>query len=172
MSDRFAPTRADKFTFGLWTVGHRGADPFGLPTRPVLHPVDSVRRLGDIGAYGVNLHDNDLVPIDASAAERDRIRDASGGTDSATLPPDAITTSASGLDPHISPQFALLQVRRVAEARGVGQEVIEAMVRAHVESRFLGLYGEPRVNVLMLNLALDDMMIRDDANPRTGTPGS
>ena len=72
-SDSYRPTRADRFTFGLWTVGNRGADPFGLPTRPVLDPVTSVRRLGEIGAYGVNLHDNDLVPIDASAADRDRI---------------------------------------------------------------------------------------------------
>jgi xylose isomerase len=69
----FEPARSDKFTFGLWTVGHRGADPFGLPTRPILNPLDAVRKLGEIGAYGVNLHDNDLVPIDASAADRDRI---------------------------------------------------------------------------------------------------
>jgi xylose isomerase len=67
------PVPADRFTFGLWTVGNRGADPFGLPTRPVLDPIAAVRKLGEIGAYGVNLHDNDLVPIDATAAERDRI---------------------------------------------------------------------------------------------------
>ncbi len=69
----FQPSPADRFTFGLWTVGHRGADPFGLATRPVLDPATSVRRLAEIGAYGVNLHDNDLVPIDATAADRDRI---------------------------------------------------------------------------------------------------
>ena len=67
------PAPSDKFTFGLWTVGNRGADPFGLPTRPVLDPIAAVRKLGELGAYGVNLHDNDLVPIDATAAERDRI---------------------------------------------------------------------------------------------------
>ncbi len=67
------PQRSDKFTFGLWTVGNRGADPFGLPTRPVLEPVASVRKLGEIGAYGVNLHDNDLIPIDATSADRDLI---------------------------------------------------------------------------------------------------
>ena len=72
-NDRLKPSLADKFTFGLWTVGNRGADPFGLPTRPVLEPAVSVRRLGEIGAYGVNLYDNDLVPIDATAADRDRI---------------------------------------------------------------------------------------------------
>src|SRR4030095_9723208 len=58
MTRAFVPTPADRFTFGLWPVGQRGADPFGLPTRPVLDPVEAVRKLGEIGAYGVNLHDN------------------------------------------------------------------------------------------------------------------
>ncbi len=69
----FAPTPADRFTFGLWTVGNRGRDPFGEPVRPVLDPVTIVARLAELGAYGVNLHDNVLVPINASPAERDRI---------------------------------------------------------------------------------------------------
>jgi xylose isomerase len=69
----FRPTPADRFTFGLWTVGNRGRDPFGEPTRPVLAPAESVRHLGELGAYGVNLHDNDLVPVDAAPADRDRI---------------------------------------------------------------------------------------------------
>jgi xylose isomerase len=67
------PNPSHKFTFGLWTVGNRGRDPFGEFVRPPLDPVDSVRQLATLGAYGVNLHDNDLVPIDATAAERDRI---------------------------------------------------------------------------------------------------
>jgi xylose isomerase len=62
-----------KFTFGLWTVGNPGRDPFGLPTREVIGPVEIVNLLGDVGAYGVNFHDNDLVPIDATPTERDRI---------------------------------------------------------------------------------------------------
>jgi xylose isomerase len=69
----FKPTTADKFTFGLWTVGNRGRDPFGEPTRPMVDPIAAVRRLSELGAWGVNFHDNDLVPIDASAAEHDRI---------------------------------------------------------------------------------------------------
>src|SRR5690349_16466838 len=69
----YQPTPADKFTFGLWTVGNRGRDPFGEFVRPPLDPVDSVACLGQLGAWGVNFHDNDLVPIDATAAERDRI---------------------------------------------------------------------------------------------------
>lgn len=69
----FTPTPADRFTFGLWTVGNTGRDPFGEPTRPPLSAPYIVQKLAELGAYGVNLHDNDLVPIDASAAERDRI---------------------------------------------------------------------------------------------------
>jgi xylose isomerase len=67
------PKPEHKFTFGLWTVGNRGRDPFGDATRPSLSPIRIVERLSKLGAYGVNLHDNDLVPIDASPAERDRI---------------------------------------------------------------------------------------------------
>ncbi len=67
------PTPADKFSFGLWTVGNRGRDPFGEFVRPPLDPVRAVHRLAELGAWGVNLHDNDLVPIDASPSDRDRI---------------------------------------------------------------------------------------------------
>jgi xylose isomerase len=64
---------AHRFTFGLWTVGNPGRDPFGDPTRAPLDPVDSVRRLAELGAWGVSLHDNDLVPFGSSAAEEERI---------------------------------------------------------------------------------------------------
>jgi xylose isomerase len=73
MSDQYTPRPEHKFSFGLWTVSNRGRDPFGEAVRPTLSPVDAVAMLGDVGAWGVNLHDNDLVPIDATAAERDRI---------------------------------------------------------------------------------------------------
>jgi xylose isomerase len=73
MTDSYQPKPEDKFTFGLWTVGNPGRDPFGEPVRPVLTPVEIVELLAEVGAYGVNFHDNDLVPIDAAAAERDRI---------------------------------------------------------------------------------------------------
>ena len=71
--NNYEPRREDKFTFGLWTVGNRGRDPFGDATRPSLSPITIVKRLSELGAYGVNLHDNDLAPIDATATERDRI---------------------------------------------------------------------------------------------------
>lgn len=73
MSNSYEPKSEDKFTFGLWTVGNRGRDPFGDAVRETLKPVDAVRLLAECGAYGVNFHDNDLVPIDASASERDSI---------------------------------------------------------------------------------------------------
>src|SRR5437588_773207 len=73
MSDQYAPRPEHKFSFGLWTVGNRGRDPFGDAVRPPLAPNDAVAMLADVGAWGVNLHDNDLVPIDAPPADRDRI---------------------------------------------------------------------------------------------------
>ena len=72
MSD-CTPKPEHQFTFGLWTVGKIGRDPFGSPTREAIGPDDIVHKLAGLGAYGVNLHDNDLVPIDATPAERDRI---------------------------------------------------------------------------------------------------
>src|SRR5687767_13781713 len=72
-STNYQPKPEHKFTFGLWTVGNRSRDPFGDATRSSLSPIKIVKELSRLGAYGVNLHDNDLVPIDGTPAERDRI---------------------------------------------------------------------------------------------------
>jgi xylose isomerase len=69
----FQPTPADKFTFGLWTVGWIGRDPFGDPTREPLDPVEAVHRLSDLGAYGVTFHDNDLIPFGADEGQREQL---------------------------------------------------------------------------------------------------
>ncbi len=71
--DPLAPLSEDRFSFGLWTVGNRGRDPFGDAVRPTIPPTRIVAKLSECGAWGVNLHDNDLIPFGASAAERDRI---------------------------------------------------------------------------------------------------
>ncbi len=73
MADQYTPLPEHKFSFGLWTVSNRGRDPFGDAVRAPLPPVEAVKMLAEVGAWGVNLHDNDLVPIDATPAERDRI---------------------------------------------------------------------------------------------------
>src|ERR671922_2978645 len=72
-SDAYTPRPEHHFTFGLWTVGNIGRDPFGEPVRAPIPPTRIVEKLAELGAYGVNLHDNDLVPANATAAERDRI---------------------------------------------------------------------------------------------------
>ena len=72
-SDKYSPKPEHKFTFGLWTVGNRGADPFGTQVRGKLTPVQIVEMLAEVGAYGVNFHDNDLVPINATPAEKTQI---------------------------------------------------------------------------------------------------
>jgi xylose isomerase len=73
MTDPYQATPDDHFTFGLWTVGNTGRDPFGHETRPPLDPIEAVHRLAELGAYGVNFHDDDLVPPGSSAADRDGI---------------------------------------------------------------------------------------------------
>ena len=75
--------------------------------------------------------------------------------DGRPVPADLVTSSASGLDPHLSPDAALWQATRIAKSRGVSEEKVAAVIRRHIEPRTLGLFGEPRVNVLLTNLDLD-----------------
>jgi len=88
------PKPEDKFTFGLWTVGNLGRDPFGEPVRAPRSPVELVHLLAEVGAYGVNFHDNDLVPIDATSAQRDQIvRDFKAALDATGLVVPMATTN-------------------------------------------------------------------------------
>ena len=93
----YAPRPEHKFTFGLWTVGNIGRDPFGDPVRPPLSPTRIVEQLARLGAYGVNLHDNDLVPRDASAAQRDSIvKDFKAALDATGMKVPMATTNLFG----------------------------------------------------------------------------
>ncbi|MGD9619805.1 MAG: potassium-transporting ATPase subunit C [Mycolicibacterium sp.] len=110
---------------------------------PFLERYEGVRV--ECAAFGEDYSIGQIVPIRGAAPH------------SPVVPADAVTASASGLDPHISPAFAELQVKRVARARGVTPEQVIDLIAAHREERTLGILGEARVNVLALNVALDEM---------------
>jgi potassium-transporting ATPase KdpC subunit len=115
------------------------------PTRTVDAPYNAANSAGsNLGPTSQKLVDRVKGDIEAL-----------GGSPDNPVPGDAVTTSASGLDPHISPAYALLQVSRVAAARGLAEDQVRELVARRTEQPFLGFIGETRVNVLMLNLDLD-----------------
>jgi potassium-transporting ATPase KdpC subunit len=144
----------------LVTVNGRvvGSELIGQPfTRPeYFHPRPSAAGNGydATASSGTNKGPTDRKLADTLVGPRaDSL--AAAGVPKGSIPTDAVTASASGLDPHISPANAYLQVARVARARGVDSGAVRRVLDAHVEGRQFGFFGEPRVNVLMLNIALD-----------------
>ena len=105
-------------------------------------------------SFGSNLSPTNPALVSAVQGRVDALRAADPGN-TAAVPVDLVTASGSGLDPHISPAAALYQVSRVARERKLAPDAVRALVERNTEGRFLGLLGEPRVNVLALNLALD-----------------
>ena len=118
------------------------------PTKTVPAPYNAAN------SGGSNLGPSNKALIDRVQGDLDKLKQENP---SASVPPDLVTTSASGLDPHISPEAALFQVPRIAKARNLPEDRVRQLVADHTEGRFLGLLGESRVNVLLLNLALDQL---------------
>jgi len=112
------------------------------------------------GSAGSHLAPANPALLATLAARLDALRAADPGN-LQPVPIDLVTASGSGLDPHISPAAAEYQLARVARSRGMAPERVRSLVRAHTEGRTLGLFGEPRVNVLALNLSLDAASSRD-----------
>lgn len=114
---------------------------------------------------GSNLGPTSQALLDRVSLAVKQIRLENDLPDSAPIPIDLVTASASGLDPDISPASAMLQVPGVARARGMSEKEVRRLVDAHIEGRTFGVLGEPRVNVLKLNLALDDAMTTAPKRP-------
>lgn len=124
----------------------------GFTSAGYFHPRASAAGYDAANSGGTNLGPTNRKLIDAVRASVEAARRENPGAD---VPIDMVTTSASGFDPHITPDNAMFQVPRVAKARGMDDGALRTFVAAHVEGRQLGVLGEPRVNVLLLNLDLD-----------------
>jgi K+-transporting ATPase ATPase C chain len=142
---------------GSALVGQPFDDPryfWGRLSATGVHPYNAFNADALAASSGSNLGPLNPALTDAAQARIDALR-ADDAQATGPVPVDLVTASGSGLDPHISPAAAEYQVRRVAQARGLPEDQVRAIIAQHTEGRDLGVLGEPRVNVLRLNLALD-----------------
>ena len=131
------------------------AQPFA--GKEYFHPRPSAVDYNPSGSGGSNLGPLSAKLIDSTRVRAERYRQENGLPSDAVIPADAVTASGSGLDPHISVENALLQADRVAGARDVTAQFIREMIKAYTEGRDLWILGQPRVNLVKLNLALDEL---------------
>jgi potassium-transporting ATPase KdpC subunit len=142
---------------GTGPVAGSGLLAQGFTGERYFHPRPSAAGQGydAVSSGGTNLGPTSQKLIETVTQRVADYRKENGLGPDVAVPADAVTASASGLDPHISPQNAALQATRVARARGMSDEGMQRRIEEHTEGRTLGIFGEPRVNVLKLNLALD-----------------
>ena len=139
---------------GSSLIGQNFSDPKYFQPRPSAAGSDGYDASASSGS---NLGPSSHALIDRIKGSLDSIRSANNLAPNALVPVDAVTASGSGLDPHISPAYAELQVPRVAKARNMSEDAVRALVHKYTDGSLLFVSGEPRVNVLLLNMALDKM---------------
>lgn len=152
--------RRDGQVVGSALIGQAFTEPGFLHGRPSAAGSDGYDAAASSGSNLGPLNEDLITRVKADAAA---LGPEAGGR---PIPADAVTTSGSGLDPHISPAYAEMQAGRIAAARGVPVERVRNVIRAHIEDRMLGVLGQPRVNVLKTNLALDEALGRLQPPPR------
>lgn len=152
--------RRDGQLVGSALIGQAFTEPGFLHGRPSAAGSDGYDAAASSGSNLGPLNEDLIARVKADAAA---LGPEAGGR---PIPADAVTTSGSGLDPHISPAYAEMQAGRIAAARGVPVERVRNVIRAHIEDRMLGVLGQPRVNVLKTNLALDEALGRLQPPPR------